>query len=286
MKNLFRVSLLIKSCFWLILIIATSEISLVTQSAASTPYKSFVPIKIKIPDDCSYYAIEEGAEIPFAHICARDMLHLNKLLGTTKLKDSCPNLTNFEQIGYGVSYDDFRLEFIAWGKNRFLLKIMCQNAAYNTSYIILLYEPEIITSSHLDDNAINIFRLLVFPFAGYEDGPVKLSPVIFLPYANFKTNSLYHYQKFIGMGTGGYYAKFGLDRQTLEPVLLQAISKPFNDYKDAYSFEATKIPQGKGWKSLSFPKGLKGMLLPIDQPNMDLDLAIASGLSRQSHLIP
>jgi hypothetical protein len=219
--------------------------------------------KIQAPEDYAFVAHDSIFETP-ADICANTLLSLEEAIRHSALQCECLQRPNLQNAAFGDSLDRY-LEFLPLSKGHFLIKMLCDQGAYNETWLFFAYnESAIIPAKSKDTVPKPVPQLLVFPTPN-NNSPYKYesSPIIFARYFDSKNASLYTLSKMLGDGSGGYYAEYEINAATFVPTFNLAIYKDFTDNLNGYDFEIDKRPHGKNWIEYKPKHPINGTLIDL-----------------------
>jgi len=219
--------------------------------------------KIQAPEDYAFVAHDSIYETP-ADICAKTLLSLEAAIRNSPLQCECPLRPNLENAAYGDSLNSY-LEFLPLSKGRFLIRMICDQGAYNETWLFFAYNERAIAPTKSSDTiAKPVPPLLIFPTpcnnSVYRS---EFSPIVYGRYFDIKSASLYTLSKMLGDGSGGYYAEYKIDTTNFIPSFKLAIFKNFTDNLDGYNFEVGKKPHGKNWNEYKSKVPLSGYLIEL-----------------------
>ena len=219
---------------------------------------------IKLPNDCAFVA-HSGPYRTIADTCARMLLRLDKALKSSWLNKEC-DIEEFHDLQYvtaGESMHDF-LEFLPLGNGKFLIKLVCSFGAYNSHSLIFAYDESHVQRQKFDDSGSrSLPSLIVFPRLHAAYAPSGFSYEVNVRDFEETNAILYHFDKYLGDGSGGIYAEYEINKKTFIPTLRRSVHKDSANYEEKYEFERGRLPKGRDWLIDDVRNVPHGCLLPL-----------------------
>jgi hypothetical protein len=192
---------------------------------------------IKLPNDCAFVAYS-GPYSTIADACARMLLRLDKALKSSWLNTECDieEFHDLASVTAGESMHDF-LEFLPLGNGKFLIRLVCSYGPYNSHSLIFAYDESRVRRQKWDDSGSHSLpSLIVFPRLHAAYAPSGFSYDVNVRDFEEANAILYHFDKYLGDGSGGIYAEYEINKKTFIPTLRRSVHKDSANYEEKYEF--------------------------------------------------
>jgi hypothetical protein len=198
-------------------------------------------------DGCDFVARENDQQFRYGYACAAALEHFRDL----RLLKQCSNVSAVSEKPLPGNLHDLVLalnrgmgdvsampSFHPIRRGGFLLELPCNQGAYNTSSVFFAYDESRLPAT---------LRLLKFP---RPNGPPQIE--VGSRAVDNQRALVIEYTKSRGVGDAGFYARYAIDRMSLRPVLVEAISKDDWDSQDEFQWngDIDSKPRGPTWHRL------------------------------------
>jgi len=247
-------------------LVLACSLFLADQQPLAKPQAYYTPrLSIELPDGCAFVA--HGGSYPdLADICAQMLADVRKILMQSWLGQECDEYVfqelEYAPVGHPMS---IYLKFVPVARGKFLMNLVCDIGAYNWNVLMLAYDESRIRKQPSGNPVPNrvLPSLIIFPRLDSKYFPSGFSYEVNTRDFDRKHAILYHYDKYLGDGSGGIYDEYSINRSTFIPTLKRSIHKDSANYEQKYQFERGKLPHGPDWLVDDVRNVPRGCLLPL-----------------------
>lgn len=219
------------------------------------------------------FAAHDGDQQDAADVCAEVLRALQTHFEQSVFKgESCPSWPNLPLIALGEESE--RVQFIPLTKQRWLLRVQCDVAAYNDTAFFFLYDETKLKPGLRGEPRLEPLPLLIFPndpwFLASKEGrrfqarpyDETLFSARYLP----KERELATFRKGLGDGTLGVASRYRIDPETGVPTLVVSVARARDDHAHPFDPSTAKEPSGPGWTRFTPKQPVRGCLATLLSP--------------------